>query len=83
MLFINIAEPIRKFSDNSIDNDSLFNNKKVKELIGTLNIKFIDLKDEILLRFDLNEIYPPGNARHNNEKGYYEISKVINKYINR
>ena len=79
--FLYNAHPIRIVDKKYLENGSLFNYNKVRELINSLNIPFIDLKNELFTKFRADEIYPGGKMLHHNEKGYFEIAKILSKYL--
>ena len=79
--FLYNAHPIRIISEQYLDDESLFNYKKVKKLVNSLNIPFIDLKNELFTKFKADEIYPGGKMLHHNEKGYFEIAKILTKSL--
>ncbi len=65
---------------NKIDN---YNYKKIKKIIDKLNIKFIDVNENIFLNLsDPLDYFPFKMNGHYNKQGYSEVAKLIYKITN-
>ena len=60
------------------ESKNMFHKKKVLKILDELEIKYIDLKKEIIYQnINPKKLYPFGLPGHFNEKGYKDLSKII------
>ena len=68
---------------NGLNDNELYYYNKVISIISELNIKIIDLRNEIFLKEnDLKSFYPFRAKGHFNSKGYMKISDLIKQKTN-
>ena len=71
-----------RIATNRLDDKDLFGYQKVIGLTEELQIKTIDLNKEFLdLSYDLKTLYPFKKPGHFNNRGYSEITILINKVV--
>ena len=69
---------------NRLDDKELFGYQKVIGLTEELQIETIDLNKEFLnLSYDLKSLYPFKKSGHLNNRGYSEVTILINEVVKR
>ena len=71
-----------RYSTSDLFELEKFNKDKILNIIKEKEISIIDLGKKFISKNNYKDYYPHGQFGHFNEKGYLEVAKIINQYIN-
>lgn len=72
-----------RYSTTNLFGLEKFNKDKILNIIKENEIQIIDLEKKFISKNNYKDFYPNGQFGHFNEKGYFEVAKIVNQYINK